>query len=85
MKKSAILWPTLAVLFIALVIEHARSYAAGPFEFTPNWLTILPFLAVFAGFISLIIRKERVASESRAQKAKAELMAVFAGTPLADY
>jgi len=85
MKKSTILWSVLAVVFCALVIEHGRGFAAIPFQFRPNWLVIIPTFALWAALIRLMIRKEMAAAESRSTVAKAELAAVRARTPLADW
>jgi hypothetical protein len=83
MKKSAILWSILAVVFCGLAVEHGRSFAAGPFEFTPNWLTIIPAVAFWLGFIAFVIRKERTVAEIRVRKAEAELAELRERAPLA--
>ena len=82
MKKSAYLWSILAVVFGVLAIEHGRSFAAGPFQFKPNWLAILPVVAIWAVLIGLLIRKELTAAESRTRNEKAELATVYASAPL---
>jgi len=84
MKKSVFLWSILAVVFGVLTIEQGRSFAAGPFQFKPNWFAILPVVAIWAALIGLIIRKELTAAESRTRKERAELAAVYASAPLSD-
>jgi hypothetical protein len=84
MKKSAFLWAVLAGVFGVFTIEHVRSIAAGPFQFKPNWLAILPVVAIWAALIELIIRKKLTAAESRARNEKAELAAVYASAPVDD-
>ncbi|SRR5258708_14224040 len=76
MKKSAILWSVLLVVFCALAIRHGLAFAAIPFPFKPNWLTIILAIATWAAFIGMIIRKELTAAESRVRKARAELVEV---------
>jgi hypothetical protein len=73
MKKSSILWAVLLVVLCALAIRHIFEFASFPASFTPNWLTIVPALAIWAAFIGLIVRKELAAGDSRVRKAKAEL------------
>jgi hypothetical protein len=84
MKKSVFFWSILAVVFGVFTIEHGRSIAAGPVQFKPNWLAILPVVAIWAALIGLIIRKELTAGESGTRKEKAELAAVYASAPLDD-
>jgi hypothetical protein len=79
-KNSVFLWSILAVVFGVLTIEQGRSFAAGPFQFKPNWLAILPAVAIWAALIGLVIRKELMAAESRTRKPKA----VYATAPLGD-
>ncbi|HEV2198263.1 MAG TPA: hypothetical protein VGR73_00470 [Bryobacteraceae bacterium] len=73
MKKSSILWAVLMVVLCALAIRHVFTLASFPASFTPNWLTIVPALAIWAAFVALVIRKELAAAESRTRKAQVEL------------
>jgi len=84
MKNFTIFWSVLPVVFNALVIEHIRAFAATPFEFKPNWLTIIPATAICVALVGLLIRKEFAAAGSRSPAAEGELAAVRAGAPLAD-
>jgi hypothetical protein len=84
MKESVFLWTILAIALSVLTIEQDRSFAAGPFQFKPNWLAILPVVAIWAALIGLVIRKELTAGESRTRNEKAELAAVHASAPVDD-
>jgi hypothetical protein len=84
MKKSAFLWAVLAVVFAVFTIEHVRSIAAGPFQFTPNWLAIPPVVGIWVALIGLILRKELMAAESRTRKEQAGLATVYASAQLDD-
>jgi hypothetical protein len=84
MKKSSILWSVLAVVFCVVSVEHFRFFAAGPFQFKPNWLTIIPAIGIWAALIALVIRKELTAAESRTRKPKAELAPAYSGAALDD-
>ena len=48
MKKSTIFMSILLVVFCAVVIQHIRAFAAIPMQFKPNWLAILPAIAIWA-------------------------------------
>lgn len=63
---------------ILCVIAAYREFAAGPFEFHPNWFVILPLLALWAVLIGILIRKERMAAEAREQEADAEVETAYA-------
>ena len=84
MKKPAILWRILAVVFLVFTIEHVRSIAAGPFQFKPNWLAILPVVAIWVALVGLILRKELRAAGSRTRKEQDRLAAVYASAQLDD-
>jgi hypothetical protein len=82
MKRSVFLRSVFAVAFCALIIEYGRSFSAGPFEFKPNWLTILPAIAMCAAFIGLLIRKElRLLRSGRGTK-KLNWRQSYANAPL---
>ena len=70
MRKSSILWTVLVVVLCALATRHVFEFASFPASFTPNWLAIVPALAIWVMFIGLIIRRELAAAESRTRKAK---------------
>ena len=86
MKKTAILWGVLMGVLCVLVIQHVRAFAAIPLSFKPNWLTIVPVIAIWAAFVGVVIRKQLAATEPRTRKAKAELVMEYAtqsaGDPL---
>jgi hypothetical protein len=84
MKKSSILWSVLVVVFFVVSVEHFRSFAAGPFQFKPNWFTIIPAIGIWAAFIALVIRKELTAAEFRTRKPKAELSPAYSCAALDD-
>ncbi len=67
MKKSAILWTVFAVVSCVLIIEHLRSFADGPFQFTPNWLTTVLAMAPWLAILAFVIRKELADAKRRAQ------------------
>ena len=73
MKKPSTFWTVLVVVLCALAIRHVFEFASFPASFTPNWLMIVPALAIWVAFIGLIIRRELAAAESRTHKARAEL------------
>jgi hypothetical protein len=73
MKKSTILRSVLLGVLCALVIEHVVALVAIPLPFRPNWLTIIPAIAVWAAFVGIIIRRELEVAEPGKRKAKAGL------------
>ena len=82
MKKSTAFWSSFLVVFSAVIIAHARAYAAGPFEFKPNWLTIVPVIAIWAALIGVILRKDLASSAARSSARKAAV--ARASAPVAD-
>lgn len=70
------------VVLCALAVRHVFTFASFPASFTPNWLTIVPALAIWAAFIGLVIRRELAAAESRTRKAQADL-AIACAAPAA--
>jgi len=73
MKKSPILWSVLLVVLCILSIEHILAFKAIPLTFKPNWLTIIPAMAMWAAVVGVLIHKELAAAERRTPKANAEL------------
>jgi hypothetical protein len=74
MKRSAG-WSM--VVMILCVTAAYREFAAGPFEFQPNWFVILPLVALWAVLAGILIRKERMAAESHEQEADAEVATAY--------
>ena len=73
MKKSTILWSVLLVVSCVLAIQHTLAFSAITLPFKPNWLAIVPAIAIWSAFVGMIIRKELAAAESRGRKARAQL------------
>jgi 4-amino-4-deoxy-L-arabinose transferase-like glycosyltransferase len=73
MKKSPILWSVLLGVLGILFIEHIFAFKSIPLTFKPNWLTIIPAMAMCAACVGVLIHKELAVAESRTRKAKAEL------------
>ena len=80
MKKSSISWSILLFVFCLLVIHDIRSIAAVPFDIKPNWLTIIPALAIFVAFAAHLIGKKLAANKPLA--GKGNLGAVQASAPV---
>jgi 4-amino-4-deoxy-L-arabinose transferase-like glycosyltransferase len=62
----------LGVLCI-LFIEHILAFKAIPLTFKPNWLTIIPAMAMCAAGVGILIYKELAVAERRTPKANAKL------------
>jgi hypothetical protein len=73
MKKSLIRWSVLLSVMCILFIENALTFKNIPLPFKPNWLTIIPAMAMCAAYVGVLIHKELAASAPRTRKAKAEL------------
>jgi hypothetical protein len=73
MKKSTIRWSVLLGVLCVLSIEDIFTFKSIPLPFQPNWVTIIPALAMCAAGVGVLIRKELAASKPRTRKAKAEL------------
>jgi 4-amino-4-deoxy-L-arabinose transferase-like glycosyltransferase len=73
MKKSPILWSVLLGVMCILFIEHILAFKAIPLTFKPNWLTIIPAMAMCAATVGVLIHKELAVAERRTQQANAEL------------
>ena len=82
MKKSLFLRGVLAVAFCVFIIQYGRSFSDGPFQFKPNWLTILPAIAIWVAFVGLRIRKELRLLHSRWGTKKLNWRQSYANAPL---
>jgi 4-amino-4-deoxy-L-arabinose transferase-like glycosyltransferase len=73
MKKSTIRWSVLLGALCILSIQNIFVFKSIPLPFQPNWLTIIPALAMCVTGVGVLIHKELAASAPRTRKAKAEL------------
>jgi 4-amino-4-deoxy-L-arabinose transferase-like glycosyltransferase len=73
MKKSTIRWSVLLGVLCILFIENIFTFKSIPLPFKPNWVTIIPALAMCAAGVGVLIHKELAASKPRTRKATAEL------------
>jgi 4-amino-4-deoxy-L-arabinose transferase-like glycosyltransferase len=80
MKKSTVRWSVLLSVVCILFIEHIFAFKSIPLPFKPNWLTIIPALAMCAAGVGVLIHKELAASKPRTRKAKAELATACAAS-----
>jgi hypothetical protein len=72
MKKSAICWSVLLGVLSILSIEDIFAFKSIPLPFQPNWVTIVPALAMCVAGVGVLINRALAASKPRTRKAKAE-------------
>jgi high-affinity Fe2+/Pb2+ permease len=70
MKKSPILWSVLLGVLCILFIEHIFAFKSVPLPFKPNWVTIIPAMAMCAAGVGILIHKELAVAERRTPESK---------------
>ena len=58
MRKSAMLWSVLLGVLGVVLIQHVVAFEAIPLPFKPNWLRIIPVIAIWAAWGGFLIHKQ---------------------------
>ena len=81
MKKFAIVGSVLIAGFGWTSLLVSRSLSGTGFQFSLNWLTVIPAVAALSVFVAYLVRKELKAIEVKTRNAQAA--GTFTGKPVA--